>query len=187
MFSAPPGTTCTESRTCTSGTTRAVTVERKKFGRATRAVTVKRKIRKTSKDAMLNQCGAQYHRDERTMIDVSVAVSNSKISPTQSTFASVSFIQKMTRNNCISLFFLLVDGVPMPFSSQRMKSFSSAACRTVWNSKLLSRSPCFVTLFISNTSLSVVGQDRGSLAGIYPLQKADVRRSDSELCERISQ
>ena len=54
---------------------------------------------------MLDQCGAQYHRDERTMIDVSVAVTNSKILPTQSTFASVSFIQKMTRNNSIRLFF----------------------------------------------------------------------------------
>ena len=75
----------------------------------------------------------------------------------------------------------------MPFSRHRIKSFSSAAFRTELNSKLLSGSPCFVRLFISNTSLSFVGQDRGSLAGTNPLQKADVRWSDSDFFKRIPQ
>ena len=45
--------------------------------------------------------------------------------------------------------------MPKPFSRQHFKSSSSAACRTVLNSKLLSGPPCFVLLFISNTSLSL--------------------------------
>ena len=44
---------------------------------------------------------------------------------------------------------------PMPFSRDRAKSSSSAASRTVLNSKLLSGSPCFVPVLISNISLSL--------------------------------